>query len=95
MLIEQEKSLLGSKEPLEEETLTVTLDLLIKFSMTKNEMEEMVLSKNQPQQIGKDCFKSAYCYNCHSHCVKNSYLHSKPACNCLLFRWLFAENDRK
>ena len=58
-------------------------------------IKEMGLSKTQPQQIGKDCFKSAYCYNCHSHCVKNSYLHSKPACNCLLFPLLFAENETK
>ena len=37
MLIEQEKSLLGSKETLAEKTNTVTPDLLIKFFVTKNE----------------------------------------------------------
>ena len=44
-------------------------------------IEEIVLSKTLPQQTEKNCFKSAYFYNCQSHCAKNYYLHSKPACN--------------
>lgn len=37
-------------------------------------IKEMGLPKTQPQQTGKNCFKSAYCYNNASHIVEKSLI---------------------